>query len=151
MIATLSRHDLSGRTVGVQLYGSDANPKLMAFLEDSGATPDPVAPYVYAAESEDRRVVELIRQMASGDVNVIAFTSGPQVRRLWEVAQKSHLEDELRRGFERTKVATIGPVAAEEARKLGIRPDIMPERLYSMKPFVNEIIAVLGQGASARA
>ena len=48
VIATLSRPDLSpplaGRTVGVQLYGSEPNEKLIDFLRSAGAEPPPGQP-----------------------------------------------------------------------------------------------------------
>src|SRR5699024_4051583 len=60
VIDTLSAHDLNGRVVGVQLYGTDPNDKLMQFLAHAGADARPVAPYVYADAAEDDRVVTLI-------------------------------------------------------------------------------------------
>src|SRR5258708_3102859 len=47
VIATLQRENLDGRRVGVQLYGTDPNEKLIRFLESAGAKAKPVAPYVY--------------------------------------------------------------------------------------------------------
>jgi uroporphyrinogen-III synthase len=40
-------------------------------------------------------------------------------------------------------VAAVGPVTADEARKFGMDPAIVPSRAYSMKPLVNEIAAAM--------
>jgi uroporphyrinogen-III synthase len=81
VIATLERHDLTGRRVGVQLYPGNANERLLQFLEGAGAKADPVLPYIYASEANDARVMAVIAEMAAGQVHAIAFTSASQVRR----------------------------------------------------------------------
>ena len=50
----------------------------------------------------------------------------------------------LRSGFERTKVAAIGPVVAAELESARIRVDAMPEESYSMKPLVTSVCELLG-------
>jgi uroporphyrinogen-III synthase len=37
IIASLRRHPLTGRRIGVQLYGCDPNPPLIDFLENADA------------------------------------------------------------------------------------------------------------------
>ena len=139
IIAALSALNLTGRTVGVQLYGDEPNVPLMNFLARAGAEPDPVAPYVYASNVDDERVADLIERIAAGVVDVIAFTSASQVRRLCDVARKRGIEAPLRTGLAHAVVAAVGPVTATEATRFGMNPAIMPSRLYSMKPLVNEI------------
>src|SRR5262249_7082802 len=68
IIALLSRHDLAGRRVAIQLYPDYPHPELMDFLRGAGARPDPVLPYVYGSEAEDRRVIEIIDAMAAGRI-----------------------------------------------------------------------------------
>src|SRR5216684_7011741 len=80
LIATLSAFDLRARRIGVQLYPGNPNPKFTDFLRDAGAEPDAVLPYIYTPAAEDAKVVELIDRMADGGVDVIAFTSSPQVQ-----------------------------------------------------------------------
>ena len=67
--------DLKGRRIGVQLYGTEPNLKLIEFLNRRGATADCVAPYIYADAAEDARVRDLIAQLGDGQVDAIAFTS----------------------------------------------------------------------------
>ena len=139
IIATLAGETLNGRTVGVQLYGQEPNAPLIAFLEGRGAKVDTVAPYIYASAAEDERVSALIRDMAAGRVDAIAFTSSPQVQRLTQVAEKAGLGAALKDGLGRTKVAAIGPVVAKELERFGIRPDATVEPPYAMKPLVAAI------------
>ena len=143
IIAALTAFDLTGRTVGVQLYGDEPNLPLMNFLSRAGATADPVAPYVYASNVDDERVADLIDRIAAGAVDVMAFTSASQVRRLWDVARKRGIEAPLRTGLAHAVVAAVGPVTATEATRFGMNPAIVPSRAHSMKPLVNEIAAAM--------
>jgi uroporphyrinogen-III synthase len=143
LIATLSQESLQGRTIGVQLYGEEPNEKLMTFLQGAGATPRPVAPYRYASKADDERVGALIEQLAHGAIDLIAFTSSAQVDRLQDVARSRQLGEQLRAGLDRTRVAAIGPVAAESLHQQGIRVDVVPERTFTLKPLVKAIVTAL--------
>ena len=129
---------MRGQTIGVTLYASP-NPELVRFLESAGATVRTVMPYVYAPASDADRVVELINLMAGGTVDAILFTSSPQVDRLYEVAKERRLEDSLRQGMERTRVAAVGPVVADNLRQRGVGIDICPEQGFVMKNLVQLI------------
>jgi uroporphyrinogen-III synthase len=144
VIATLQRHDLTGRCAGVQLYPGNANERLLKFLEGAGAEADPVLPYVYVSEAEDARVIAVIAEMAAGQIDAIAFTSAPQVRRLRDVARASGREAELRQGFERIVVAAVGPIVAAELNALGVQVNVTPrDNTFFMKPLVRELAAAL--------
>jgi uroporphyrinogen-III synthase len=143
VIEALRHHDLDGLAVGVQMY-SPENPALMEFLRAAGASSWPVLPYVYAPKADAERVAELIGRMSRGEIDVLAITSSPQVERLFEVAAERGLEAELRHGLERTKVAAVGPVAAEGLRQHGARVDICPEQGWVMKNLVQRIARELG-------
>jgi uroporphyrinogen-III synthase len=141
VIATLSAYDLRGRIVGLQLYPDIPDPTLVEFLVAAGATPVPVLPYVYTANADDTRVVELIDEMSSGRVDVIAFTSSPQVRRLFDVATAANREAELHRALRSTTIAAVGPVVAAELQRRGLGVTVMPTDTYFMKPLVSAIEA----------
>jgi uroporphyrinogen-III synthase len=143
IIATLGGEALAGRRIGVQLYPGNPNAKLLDFLRDSGAAADPVLPYRYASDAETGRVREVIEAMAAGRVDLIAFTSSPQLRRLADVARESHLEDALKSGLARTKIAAVGPVVAAAIAAMGGTVAIMPDDNFHMKPLVNAICAAL--------
>jgi uroporphyrinogen-III synthase len=140
VIATLTRLDLNARRIGVQLYGTDPNTKLIDFLKSRGAEVLPVAPYVYADESADAAVSELVHRMQSGEVDAIAFTSKAQVDRLFKLAAP----DALRSAFERTRIAAVGPVVSDTLSERGFRAEFMPSESYFMKPLVRTLEEELG-------
>jgi uroporphyrinogen-III synthase len=145
LIATLSVVDLRGRRVGVQLYPGNPNTRFIDFLQHAGAAPDPIVPYVYASAADDGRVIELIDRMAAGNIDVIAFTSSPQVGRLFDVAKRSQREAALQAGLRATTIAAVGPIVADEVRRCGFEVAITPEHSYFMKPLVSAIVAALSQ------
>ncbi len=144
LIATLARIDLPQRRVAVQLYDAGQDPALLEALRSRGVEPDIVAPYVYASAAEDQQVVQLIDALAAGRIDAIAFTSRAQVQRLAGVARARGLEGVLRHGLERTRVAAVGPVVADELARAGFKVDAMPEESWSMKPLVTSLSELLG-------
>lgn len=139
MIETLDELDMAGRRVGVQLYGEDPNRKLIDYLQRRGAHPDPVAPYVYASDSDADKVCALIDELAAGAVDAVAFTSQPQLKRLQSVARQHDRDAALKRGLDRVVVAAVGPVVAGALEQAGIRVDLVPETSFFMKPMVAKL------------
>jgi uroporphyrinogen-III synthase len=150
VIAALKAENLAGRRVAVQLY-PDANPALMEFLSEAEATVDPVLCYAYASHSEDRDVAAVIDEMAAGRVDLITFTSSPQVKRLRNVAAKSGRDAALQAGLARTTIAAVGPVVARAIEDAGGRVAVAPTDSFHMKPMVNAIIAAIGAKAATGA
>ncbi|WP_423821863.1 uroporphyrinogen-III synthase [Salinisphaera sp. SPP-AMP-43] len=140
IINALVGHDLNGHRVGVQLYGTDPNSPLMSALSEHGAIALPVAPYVYADQAEDEAVVAFIQAMIDGRLDAVAFTSSPQVRRLFKVARRQAIEAELQRALDDICVAAVGPLVADALSERGITVDLMPESNYFMKPLVRAVV-----------
>jgi uroporphyrinogen-III synthase len=138
VIAAMRSESLQGQTVGVTLFGHP-NPILEQFLTSAGATVRTVMPYVYTPASDAGRVVDLIARMERGEVDAIVFTSSPQIERLFEIAAQHKVEESLRTGLERTRVAGVGPVVAETLHQRGVRLDICPEHGFVMKNLVLHI------------
>ncbi|HXP06504.1 MAG TPA: uroporphyrinogen-III synthase [Stellaceae bacterium] len=143
IIAALSKENLAGRRLAVQLY-PDAPPDLLDFLRGAGAEADPVLPYVYASATDEARVFEAIREMAAGRVDLIAFTSSPQLRRLQQVARANKCEDALAEGFAKTRLAAVGPIVAAAIEAAGGTVAIAPPGNFHLRPMVNAIVAALG-------
>lgn len=139
VIAVLSGEALRGQTVGVQLYSAE-NPPLVQFLESAGAAVRTVQPYVYAAAADAGRVADLVQRLAAGTVQVVVFTSSPQVDRLYEVAVERGLEETLRQGLERACVAAVGPIVADNLRRRGAPVHVCPEQGFVMKNLVQQIV-----------
>ena len=130
VIASLRSHDLQGRRFGVQLYGSEPNRPLIDFLEAAGAKVSTVAPYVYADAADDAAVLALLSRMEAGEIDAIAFTSTPQIERLFSVAPAQKVMEALGK----TIVAAVGPVVADTLQKHGIQARLMPEESFFLKP-----------------
>jgi uroporphyrinogen-III synthase len=146
LIDTLKTVELTKRRVALQLYAADQDMALVEYFRGRGIEPDCVAPYVYASAADDRRVVELIEQLALGKVDAIAFTSKAQIERLRKLAREKELEPALRKGLAATRVAAIGPVVEAELTAAGIRVDAVPTENYSMKPLVTALCELLSVG-----
>lgn len=131
---------LSARTIGVQLYGAEPNRPLIDFLEGAGASVATVAPYVYADKADDEAVRALLAQMAQGAVDVIAFTSTPQVERLFSVGPAELVKAAL----ERTEIAAVGPVVADALARHDIKVRLMPQDSFFMKPLTSAMEDGLG-------
>jgi ABC-type nitrate/sulfonate/bicarbonate transport system substrate-binding protein len=71
----LSRENLTGRKVAIQLYPDNPNAELLDLLRAAGASSDSVLCYVYGSEAVDRRVLHVIEEMAAGRVDLIASAS----------------------------------------------------------------------------
>lgn len=143
VVEALKAEELQGRTVGVQLYAPE-NPVLLDFLRSAGATGRTVLPYVYAPAADSERVADLVGRLAAGQVDVLVFTSSPQVDRLFEVAAERGLQSELKAGLDRVRVAAVGPIVADNLRHRGARVDICPEQGFVMKNLVQHIARNMG-------
>lgn len=135
VIASLTAYRLQGRRVAVQLYGTDPNEPLMEFLQEAGAKVATVAPYIYADQSADVAVLQLIERMESGAVDAIAFTSTPQVARLFSVADAGR----VRAALAKTLVAAIGPVVADALAEHNVEVQLMPTESFFLKPLTSEL------------
>lgn len=144
VIAALRTEPLSGQTVGVQFYAAPNEP-LEQFLAEAGAKMVAVIPYVYAPAADAERVADLIARTARGEVDVVVFTSSPQVDRLYEVAVERHVESDLAAGLAKARVAAVGPVVAENLRRRGVAVPICPEQGFVMKNLVKHIKDAFGR------
>ncbi len=133
VIESLRALDLRQRRIGVQLYGTDPNRPLVEFLERAGARVSTVAPYVYADAADDQAVRLLIERLQRDEIDAIAFTSTPQVERIFAIGAA----EDVKTALERTVVAAVGPVVAETLRRHGIQPKLMPEESFFLKPLTS--------------
>ena len=141
VIASLHGLDLRNRSMGVQLYGIDPNRPLVDFLESAGAVVSTVAPYVYADDSDEQAVRNLVNELREGKVDAIAFTSSAQIERLIAVAS----EEGARAALANTLVAAIGPVVADNLRRHGIDARLTPEESFFLKPLTSALEEALGE------
>ena len=127
LLEMLGTEDLQRKRVGVQLYGKP-NPGFCRGLEAMGAAVATVEVYDYRPASDRNRVLNFIQTLINGPVDVLTFTSAPQIDSLFDVADEAGLSakliDELNTGI---TVAVIGEVADRALARRGIRARIYPE------------------------
>ncbi len=141
----LSRLDLKGHRLGLQLYPDKDHGALIGAIKAQGAEVDTVTPYVYDSQAADASIVTAIDEMSQGRIDAIALTNLGQVRRLVEVARARGYEERLREGFSRTPIASVGPAVSDELKAHGLRTDIYPANdAYFMKPLISAMAAALG-------
>lgn len=145
VIDSLRAENLLGRKVGVQLYGTEPNRLLIDFLQGAGAQALTVAPYIYADKAADKSVRELLQRMAAGEVDIIAFTSTPQVERLFAVGPAELVKAAL----EKTEVAAIGPVVADALARHQVNVRMMPQDSFFMKPLTSAMEQSIGSRDAA--
>jgi uroporphyrinogen-III synthase len=127
VIEALEGRDLNGRNVGVQLYGTP-NPKLVSALESRGAKVTPVHIYDYGAIADPDVVNKLVTKLLNGEIQVIAFTSAPQVRVLFDLADQLGIADSLDRALNNVVIASIGEVTSRALQEKGLRAKIVPSQ-----------------------
>jgi len=126
VIETLRGRDLQGKRVGIQLYGTP-NPQLVSALEEQGAEVIPVQVYAYGTASDASAVNALIGRVLSGEIQVVAFTSGPQVRMLFDFADRIGASNTLEAALkERVTIASIGEVTSRALQERGLVAAIVP-------------------------
>jgi uroporphyrinogen-III synthase len=144
----LSRIDLKGRRLGLQLYPEKDHSALIRAIEGYGAEVDPVLPYVYDSKAADANIVAAIDEMAAGHVDAIALTSSGQVRRLVEAARTHGRDEQLRAALAKTPIASVGPVVSDELTSHGFHADIYPANdAFFMKPLISAMSVTLGKSA----
>lgn len=146
MAELLSRFELKGHRVGLQLYPERDHAVLINAITAQGAEVDAVLPYAYDPKAADANIVTAIEEMATRRIDAIALTSSGQVRRLFEVAKAHGCEARLKDGLQRTPIASVGPVVSEELASHGLRTDITPpEGAFFMKPLISAMATALAK------
>ena len=146
MIEMLSRADLAGHRVGLQLYPDKDHGALLAAIAAAGAGVEAVTPYVYDAQAADSYIVAAIEEMAEERIDAIALTNLGQIRRLIDVARAKGLEARLREGLTKTPIAAVGPAVRDELASHGLAADIYPaDEAYFMRPLISAMAASLAK------
>jgi uroporphyrinogen-III synthase len=139
VLQALEKENVLGLRIGVQLYPGDGAQPLVDGLRRLGAAVFAVTPYRYITQTESEQVAQTIRDLAAGQIGMIAFTSSPQIDRLFAVAREFGLMLELTQGLARTPIAAIGPVMESALAAHGLSSAIHPATSFHLKPMVNAI------------
>ncbi|HEY0848506.1 MAG TPA: uroporphyrinogen-III synthase [Bradyrhizobium sp.] len=142
----LSRLDLGGRRLGLQLYPDKDHGALIGAIKARGAEVDTVLPYVYDAKTADSNIVTAIDEMAKGRVDAIALTNLGQIRRLIDTAKKHGWEEKLRDGLAQTPIASVGPAVCDELASHGLTAVIHPaDEAFFMRPLISAMATALAK------
>ncbi|HEY8333367.1 MAG TPA: uroporphyrinogen-III synthase [Tardiphaga sp.] len=148
----LSRLDLKGHRLALQLYPEKDHSVLIDAIKSLGAEVDTVSPYVYDAQAAETNIIAAIDEMAAGRVDAIALTSSGQVRRLVEAAKAHDRDAQLRTALAGTPIASVGPVVSDELKSFGLHTDIYPANdAFFMKPLIAAMSTALGKSAPRNA
>lgn len=145
----LSRLDLKGHRLGLQLYPEKDHSVLISAITSCGAEVDTVLPYVYDSKAAETNILSAIDEMEADRVDAIALTSSGQVRRLVDAAKAHGRDDQLRSALAKTPIASVGPVVSDELRSYGLEADITPANdAFFMKPLISAMSIALGKSAA---
>jgi uroporphyrinogen decarboxylase len=124
--ALASRVELEGKRVAVQEYGV-SNHELTAGLEARGASVTIVPVYRWTLPADRGPLRAALNAIAAGNADVAIFTSSNQVTNVIQLADAEGIGNEVKRGFARMAIGSIGPVCSEQIRAYGLNVDFEPE------------------------
>jgi uroporphyrinogen decarboxylase len=124
--ALASELDLKGKRVAVQEYGA-SNHELTAGLEARGARVTIVPVYRWTLPVDRAPLRAALDAIAAGNADVAIFTSSNQVTNVIQLAEAEGIAADLKRGFSRLAIGSIGPVCSEQIRAYGLSVDFEPE------------------------
>ncbi len=126
LIQALQDYHFTAKKVAVQLHGDPA-PRLINFLEESGAQVLQILPYQHIAP-EAGTVEKLCIEIAQKEVDAVCFTTAIQVRSLFDFARKNGYLEKVTKVFHEGVLAVaVGKVTAEALREEKITNYLAPE------------------------
>jgi uroporphyrinogen-III synthase len=140
IVRTLSREDLKGKTVLVQLYGKE-NPDILAALQKRGATVIGVSIYSYTQASDTAALEDLVKKILDKRIDAITFTSATQVPFLFRTADALASPAVFRQRLKKdVVVASVGEVTSRALRDAGVEPHVQPA-----EPKMGPMVKALGE------
>src|SRR5271168_1914417 len=124
--ALAAQVELKGKRVAVQEYGV-SNHELTAGLEARGARVTIVPVYRWTLPVDRAPLRAALDAIASSNADVAIFTSSNQVTNVMQLAEAEGIGADVKRGFSRLAVGSIGPVCSEQIRAYGLTVDFEPE------------------------
>src|SRR5712692_1858844 len=121
-----SELNLKGKRVAVQEYGV-SNHELNAGLEARGSRVTIVPVYRWTLPVDRAPLRAALDAIAADKADVAIFTSSNQVTNVIQLADAEGIGADLKRGFSRIAIGSIGPVCSEQLRAYGLTVDFEPE------------------------
>lgn len=121
--AKADERSLAGARVAVQEYGV-TNDDLLDALRTRGAKVTRVPVYRWALPEDLEPLKNAVSALATGEVDVVLFTTSVQIVHLWQIVGQMKRETDVRRGLSRAVLASIGPTTSEELQRHGLTADL---------------------------
>jgi uroporphyrinogen-III synthase len=115
----------SERRIAIQEYGK-SNPELIEGFRHRGAEVTTVRVYQWELPEDTGPLREAARRLAAGEFGAALFTTSIQVAHLFRIAAEEGIEQQVRDGFSKMLVASIGPATSEALEDFGIHVDLEP-------------------------
>ncbi len=126
LIETLDQYgSLANRTLGLQEYGK-SNPSLIAGLEARGARVLNLQVYQWDLPEDLGPLRANVQRLAAAEADVVLFTSAQQIQHVLRIADELELRAEVRAGFRRAVVASVGPTTSQMLRQCDLPVDFEP-------------------------
>ena len=122
----------------VLVRSSSADASLANFLTSKGATVETVNIYDSGMPTDSQSVFDFLEGLRLGRFAAVLFTSAVSVSNFFRIAETEFESAEIVRRLKRVTVGAIGPVTAQQLRKVGVEP-IVPDA-YLMKNAVEQLI-----------
>ena len=117
---------IKGKRVAVQEYGI-SNKEFINSLRKKGAKVTPVPIYKWALPEDLEPLHNAIKSIKNSKEDISIFTSSQQIYHLFEEASQDGSQDELKEGFKKIVIASIGPTTSETLNRFGLSPDYEPD------------------------
>ncbi|MGH9301094.1 MAG: uroporphyrinogen-III synthase [Acidimicrobiales bacterium] len=127
VLAILSAMPIQNKRVALQLHG-DEHIDIAGRLSALGAEVVEIPVYRWRRPSDLEPARRLIAMACSGQLQAVTFTSAPALAGLFDIGGLIGRDKDLTDSFNATVVPVcIGPLCAEQARRLGIANPLYPE------------------------
>jgi uroporphyrinogen-III synthase len=113
------------REIAVQEYGR-SSPELLQGLRARGAQVTTVPVYHWDLPEDTGPLREAVRRLATGQFDVVLFTTSIQVAHLLRIAAEEGVEEQVRAALRRMVVASVGPTTSETLREHDLPVDFEP-------------------------
>ncbi|MGN6623049.1 MAG: uroporphyrinogen-III synthase [Candidatus Nitrosocosmicus sp.] len=154
----LKDRDITGKVIAILWHGNEQSTKIKEELYKAGASNIiEASSYRYSFETqkdgasilrsmgfqflapEEDKVIKLIEDIISGNIDAITFTSPPSVKDLFKIASIHHMNSSLKDSLNANViVAAVGPSTREALEENGCHVDVMPQ-IFKMGPMIKSL------------
>ena len=165
----LKERDLMGKSIAILWHGEEQSTKIKEELYKAGTSNIiEASSYRYSFETQkdgasilrsmgfqflapdEGKVVKLIEDIVSGNIDAITFTSPPSARDFFKIASVHGMKISLRDSLnENVIVAAVGPSTREAIEENGCHVDVMPQ-IFKMGPMVKSLCDYIGREGSSK-